>query len=306
MRENSPSGYLHPNYVYAQEAPTAVRQLSRSGGWVFERPVPGTPWRRLVGGRPFFTCADWRALDADLAELAGEGGYVKLSLLTDPFAELDERLLGDTFDCVERADRHYVSELRLPLHTIVSRAHRERVRQALETVRVEVLPEAPPASAWDALLAADGHYYENAWRQRPSTEALARMLAVPGAAHLSATIGEDPVGLALFFIQYGVAYSHFLALSPAGLRAGAHYALTWQAVVHLGQQAAWLDLGGAEDNGAPASERQCFKEGWATGTRTAYRCERVLDRALYEELQQAPPPHGAEGEGRSLAAGAAL
>jgi hypothetical protein len=47
----------------------------------------------------------------------------------------------------------------------------------------------------------------------------------------------------------------------------------------------WLDLGGAPGLGDDSSGGLSrFKRGWATGTRVAYLCGRIFDRAMYASL----------------------
>jgi hypothetical protein len=65
----------------------------------------------------------------------------------------------------------------------------------------------------------------------------------------------------------------------------AAYALFWEAMNSLRDQARWVDHGGAPGLGddAPSGLRQ-FKAGWATGTRTALLCGKILQPDRYAEL----------------------
>ena len=101
------TGYLTRDYAQSLAAWGAVRELPRSGGWLLERRIPGSPWTDAMGPYPLFACHDWAQLHADLDDL--DGRLVSVSLVTDPFGSYDERSLRQCFpDRVVRFKEHFL------------------------------------------------------------------------------------------------------------------------------------------------------------------------------------------------------
>lgn len=287
-----PGSYTHPHYVSSLRGQGVPRQLPRSGAWILERPIPGSAHVDAVSAYPMLACRDWRELPADLDEL-GEA-IVSLSAVTDPLGEYDLGLLHETFDRVAPYALHYVVELHLPLNTIVPDAQRESARRALTELTVErVVDPGSTASEWQrsgmALRADQGG--APPLGDAPSlpaewdADALRAQLDLPGAVVYRATRGAQPVGLALFMLEGGVAYCHLSGYSEAGWDLGAPQALMWRAVVDLADEVPWLDLGVAGADGSGDAAR--LKEAWATGTRVAYACGRIVNREVYARLSAA-------------------
>jgi hypothetical protein len=62
----------------------------------------------------------------------------------------------------------------------------------------------------------------------------------------------------------------------------------WASIEHFAGRLSWLNLGGGR--GVRVAETDglaCFKQGWSTGSRTAYLCGAVLDGDVYRGLVQA-------------------
>ncbi len=94
------------------------------------------------------------------------------------------------------------------------------------------------------------------------------------------------LGAALWLVDRGVAHYHLAAYSAPGYEAGVSYALVAAALEHfVAEGLEWAALGadaGLEERADDGLAR--FKAGWATGTRTAYLCGRVLDADRYVAL----------------------
>jgi len=282
--ETSPTGYAHPGYARSLAEFGTPLELGASGGWVLEREIPGGPARDAMGCYPLLFCRDWRALRSDLDAL--EGRLVSVSAVPDPFGAHDEALLRETFgDVVVPFKEHFVTDMERPLDKSVSRHHRKYARKALREVQAELV--ADPSKYLDEwldlhrwLVARHGATGIRAFSPR----AFAAQLALPGAVVVRATHKGVPVGAQLWFQHDDVAYGHVLAFSPQGYEAGAPYALYWFALSHFVGKVRWCSFGGVSgtDVAGPGGLSQ-FKRGWATGTRTAYFCGRILDRARYAE-----------------------
>ena len=281
MPANAP-GYAHPGYVASLSGFGKPRLLPRSNGWILERIIPGTKYRDAMGPYPLFACRDWLRLREDLDEIED---LVSLTVVTDPFGDYDEHLLQQCFDTVRLFKEHFISDLNLPAETIVSKHHRYYARQALEKVRVEECePPARFLEEWTALYASLVERHGLTGIKAFSRDTFARQLEVPGIVALRATHGSRTVGMHLWYVSDGVAYSHLAASSERGYELMASYALYRFAVERFAGRVRWLDLGASAGAGEESGGLGRFKKGWSTGTRTAYLCGRVFDREAYEAL----------------------
>src|SRR5206468_2711845 len=110
-------------------------------------------------------------------------------------------------------------------------------------------------------------------------------LRVPGSVIFRAVWQGVTVGMDWYFVCGKVAYGHLAAFSPDGYRLAASYALQWTAIEHLSKQVRWLDIGaGAGTQSDGKDGLSLFKRGWATKTRTAFFCGRILDDQKYSQI----------------------
>ena len=79
------------------------------------------------------------------------------------------------------------------------------------------------------------------------------------------------------------------AYSDEGYSPRASYGLFLQAIEHFGREGLdWINLGAGAGLATTAQDGLSrFKSGWATGTRPAFFCGRILNRTRYEELVDA-------------------
>ena len=100
---------------------------------------------------------------------------------------------------------------------------------------------------------------------------------------------ERTVGMLLWYIQEEVGYYHLVAYSPVGYNLHASFALFWFAIEYFAANGLrWLNLGaGAGVRGDGTDGLSRFKHVWSTGTKTAYFCGRIFDRARYSEIVRA-------------------
>jgi hypothetical protein len=299
-----PVGYAHPAYARALAEFGRPIALDASRGWLLERPIPGTEERDAIGPYPLFACGDWPALRADLDSLAGR--LVSVTLVTDPFGAYDEALLKSIFDVVRRFKKHFVVDLAESDRAVASKHHRYYARRALRELRVEVStkPEAH-VEEWTRLYSGLIARHGIEGIRSFSAAAFDAQMRVPGVVLFRALHGETVVGEHLWYAPSrpegsicledsegnsgGVAYSHLAATTESGYSLGAAYALHWAALEHFRGRLRWLDLGG----GAGIGEAQArdglteFKAGWATGSRLAYLCGRILSPERYGSLTRA-------------------
>lgn len=280
------TGYLSPDYAYSLAEFGEPRLLINSGGWVLQRRIPGFYHSDAMGCYPLFTCQDWSRLGDDLRMLEGE--LVSLSLVTDPFGDFDETLLSIWFsDVCKPFKNHYVRDLFLPAEDSIARHHLRNIERGEKAVTVERCD--PPDRFLEDWIALYQHLIQRHNIQgiaRFSRAAFARQLSIPGLVMFRAHRHGKTVGMLLWFLKGNVAYYHLGAFSPEGYRLNASYALFWNSIRFfktLGLH--WLDLGAAPGIRSDASNGlDRFKRGWATGTRTAYFCGKILNHTKYEEI----------------------
>lgn len=283
--EAEPSGYAHPLYAASLAEFGTIRPLPECRGWLLERQIPGHPRRDAMGCYPLFACRDWTRLAGDLDAIGQT--LVSVALVADPFGPPDSKVLERCFDRVIPFKQHFVVDLGRAVGAGVSRHHRRYAKRALREVSVEWVEDPPGfAAEWCALYRVLTNRHGIRGIPAFSERALAEQLAVPGIAVLRASRGSETLGATLWYRQGEFAYYHLGAYAEAGYRLRASFALFWTAVESFAAAGLrWLDLGGPAGTAAGTEDGLTrFKQGWATGSRTAYFCGRVFDPAAYERL----------------------
>jgi len=293
MTFEGPAGYLHPGYAESLGEFGCPRALRRSGGVVLERTIPASSERDAMGCYPLLCCGDWAGLPDDLRDLED---LVSMVCVVDPFAPCDRVVLARWFDVVVDFKPHFVTELTGPLEAIVSRSHRATVRRALRRVDVERCEDPEKhAEEWLALHAYLVRRHQITGIRAFSPAALTRQLALPGMVMFRAMAPDgETVGMDLWYVQGDVAYGHLAAFNARGYELRASYATKWEVLRYFHGRVRWLELsGGAGSAPGAADGLVAFKRGWATGTRMAYLCGKILDRARYDALCAARGASGA-------------
>ena len=283
MRKES-SGYLHQAYAASFADIATPRELPACGAWILERHIAGSDLRDGMGCYPLFCCRDWTRLSHDVSALAGQ--LVSFTLVTDPFGEFRLDDLQRVFDVVRPYKRHYVTDLVNETSVPVTRRHKRNTASAVRAVTLARVDE--PTSLIDRWVELYGQLVE---RHRLtglhafSRQCLERQLSVPGLRMFSATVEGCVVGLHLWYVNGDVAYGHLGATSRLGYDLMASYALYAFAVEQLRPEVRWLALGSSPgDSDDNASGLGRFKQGWATETRQAYLCGKVLQPDAYSRL----------------------
>lgn len=279
------TGYLHPKYAESLDSFGTPRELPGSRGIVLQRSISGFDYLDAMGCYPIFVCQNWDLLESDLESI--EESLVSLALVTDPFGEYDVNALWRSFpDKMIPFKEHFVVDLSRPLDTFVHSHHRRNARQALKKIRVE--QAANPASFlddWMDLYQALIEKHHITGIAAFSRESFAAQFNVPGMVAIRAVYNDATVGMLLWYEQGSKAYYHLGAYSPLGYQVGASFALFDYSIRYFAeQQFEWLNLGAGAGLGSEQSGLSRFKQGWSTGTRTAYFCGRVFDRKKYQEL----------------------
>jgi hypothetical protein len=278
------TGYASGQYAAALAEFGTPLELPRCGGWVLQRPIPGTHHRDAMGSYPVFACRDWSTLPDDIEALPA--GLVSFALVTDPFGNWSEPILHRCFDRVLRFKDHFVYDLALPPERHVSWSHRRNARSALRHLRIEVATEAAAhLDEWTALYGALVVQRGITGIRAFSSGSFARQLRVPGITMLRAFHGHDVIAAQLWYANEDVAYSHLTTGGHAAYTLGAVDALYWSALQYFRGRARWLDLGGGA--GITSDGRDglsAFKRGWSTDSRPVFFCGRILDPPRYAQI----------------------
>ncbi len=282
-------GYAHPAYAESLAEFGLPRRLPESGGSVLERAVDGFDGRDAMGCYPLFACADWSKLQVDLEPL--ERDLICLSIVSDPFGEYTPEYLRQCFpDVTIPFKDHFIVDLRESPEKFVDSHHRRYARRALRNLEVTRIDN--PSDCLDEWLSL---YQELIARHHItgisafSRTSLGMQLKVPGMVAMRARSDAETVGMLLWYAQDGRAYYHLGAYSNRGYDLRASFALFRYSLDYFAQQGfSWLNLGGGAGSASDAeSGLTRFKRGWSTGTRTAYFCGRIFDRARYEQIAKA-------------------
>ncbi len=289
--ESPGAGYRHRLYAESFfEAGTCV-ELPNCGGWVVRRAIPGSDFHDAMGCYPLFACRDWSRLEVDLDTL---DGLVSLTLVTDPFANLDIASLSRVFEVVRPFKQHHVAETARAAELPVTRHHRRNLRRARRVVRVEQHDAAGLLDEFVELYGVLRRRHGISGIRAFSRDAIGRQLRVPGIVAFRATVDGAVAGIHLWYVDGDVAFAHLGATNALGYATMASYALYAVAIEALSERVRWLDLGAAPglEESARSHGLVGFKRGFATGTRPVFLCGKVFDPKRYDELAE---PHAARG-----------
>jgi hypothetical protein len=282
------NGYLHPSYAESLAEFGTPRELSRCGGWIVQRQIPGFSDYDALGCYPLFACQDWSQLSADLEEIGED--LVSLALVTDPFGSYTPAYLQQCFkDVAVPFKEHFVTDLGYSINDIVSSHHRYYARKVLKKISVEpCLEPIKFLDEWQALYDILIAKHNVRGIRAFSRTAFVKQLSIPGLIMLRAVSEDTTIGAQLWLLDGEVGYSHLTAVSEMGYKLRASYGLYWYAIEYLADRVRWLDLGAGAGMASDANDGLSqFKRGWSTGTRTAYFCGRIFNREKYTEIVRA-------------------
>lgn len=282
MFMSSSAGYGGPAYAESLVHVGQPVALERSRGWCLLRTIEGTGCSDISGPYPFFVCEDWSRLADDITGLSAAA--VSLTIVTDPFADVSQRLLCGVFPdrCVPYK-QHYVVQLE---SMVVDDHHRRNIRVGLRNTTVEMDYQATRwLPDWIQLYDQLIERHSITGVPRFSAESFARQFRVPGMLMARALVNGNVVGMTLWAIHGERAYYHLGAYDEQGYRTRASYAMfssVFEAFAAQGIREVGLGAGAGTQMSSAGLER--FKRGWATGTKQVYLCGRILDRVAYRAL----------------------
>jgi hypothetical protein len=277
-----PPGYLHPDYPKSHRPAGEPLQLVKAEGWLLRRPIAGTALHDAMGCYPLLCCGNWEGLSHDLHTLQEQ--LVSVVAVADPMGAYDKNLLLGAFDQVTPFKEHFVIQTGTPPGDFVSASHRTNAMRALRKVKVEFCPEPLRyLDDWNRLFGVLAERHHISGLRRFSPAAFEQQLAIPGMVMFRASEGPNTVGLDLWYVQGDCAQGHLAAFDSRGYELRASYATKWRMIEHFQDKVKWINLGAGLTQD-PADGLSQFKRGWATGTKTAWLCGRVLQRETYDTL----------------------
>ncbi len=237
-----------------------------------------------MGTYPILCCRNWGALNEDLAALSDD--LVSVVAISDPFGDYDEPMLRGTFDRLNPYRQHFIIDTSGDPAAFVSKSHRAYAARARRMLNV-ALCEDPVTylDDWVRLFAVLAERHAVTGARRFSRAAFDRQLRIPGTIMFKAMRDDHVVGMDIWYLQGERAYDHLTAVDEEGYELQASYALKWHAIHYFAPTIRWLDLGGGRSVDG-TDGLSAFKRGWATGTRTAWLCGRVLQTVRYAQLTQ--------------------
>ena len=281
-RENR-EGYFHPFYADSLSEWATPLYLPHSQGWVLERSIPDSSFLDVMGLYPRFVCQNWELFAQDLAELKEK--YVCFSLVTDAFNPPPYSFQADVYRLFKH---HFIVDLTVPLHQIISPHHLHYAQKALTQVQVEQCQN--PLEWLDEWIKLYHHLIT--YRQLKglsvfSSVAFKKQFQVPGLIVLRATYEEETVGMHLWYSHEKRAYSHLAAFNQTGYSLMASYALYYWAMDYFAKQGyQCLDLGAGAGLHDHKNGLSWFKKGWSNQILPVYLCGWIFQPLLYQQLSE--------------------
>ena len=282
------TGYLHPLYAQSLSEFGTPVELPQCGGWFLERPIPDSDLKDAMGCYPLFCCTDWSKLPADVQEVKDK--YVTISMVADPFAPITNLDFLRFLQLVRPFKKHFVIDVSDLGDQHINRHHRYYAERALKKIQV-TLADNPKACLddWLRLYAILVERHRLRGIKAFSKTAFAIQFKVPGLVIFRASRNGRTVGMHLWYLQSGIAYSHLAAFDQEGYSLGAAYALHWFAIQEFkrnyAQELRWIDLGaGAGVDDDARDGLSVFKRGWATDQKVKYFCGSVCNWENYRLL----------------------
>ena len=288
--EQTRRGYEHSDYAASLADFGTPMHLEHADAWILKRRIPGSVYSDGMGTYPLFFCKNWASLASDLMNT--KAGMISFSAVTDPFAACDERLLRSIFDVVKPFKEHFVTDMQVPIESIVSKSHLENARRALRGVRVDICEQPQDfIEEWQMCFSNLVQRHGLQGIKAFSRRAFEIQLRIPGLVMFRATekASGKALGHDLWYHQGDIAYAHLAAFDEKGYSLRAGYATKWHVLEYFRGRVSFLDFGGVAGVNRverPASGLGHFKSGWATGRKPNYFCGKILDTSAYAELSQ--------------------
>ncbi len=279
------NGYLAEDYAWGLKEVGRPKFLQHSGSWVLERAIPDSAYKDLAGCYPLMLCSRWSGLKKDLLGLKR---YASFTMVADPLADISARELRVLFpDLFEKFKSHHLVDLDANFEQEFSSNHVRNAKKALKTLVVRREENTRKMlGPWTELYANLVRRHNITGVSAFSDSSFEAQLRTPGMVVYSACLGDEVVGIVLYYKINNCVYYHLGAYTSRGYDLKASFGIFKTAIQDFSDEGILcLNLGG----GAGLSENSDdgltrFKRGWANTTRPAYLCGKILNQDLYDEL----------------------
>jgi hypothetical protein len=219
-------------------------------------------------------------IEGGLGRLAREG-LVSVVLVPDPLLRPTAGLARG-FEVCRPFKSHYLID---PARGAFapSRHHAQELRRASRRNRFETVSLADHLEAWRGLYAGLVARRAVSGAADFSPAYFDALAAEPAMQAFAAFVGEEIVGMSIWFAAEGVVYYHLSAVSAAGYASGAAYGLMAVAVDQFAG-AGVVHLGGGAGAGDGSDGLAAFKRGFANAEVVAHICGAVLEPNTYARL----------------------
>lgn len=235
-----------------------------------------------MGPYPMCVLDTEHGLETDLGGLAGEG-LVSLVLVTDCLAPPPQSALTSLFDLVRPYKTHHVYDATKP-NADYSKHHRDRVRRALKSCDVRVVPLREHLDAWMSCYATLVARRGITGIQNFPRSYFEQIAEMPGFTTVAAFVDGAFASGHIWAHDDGKCYAHLAASTDVGYKLRCQFAI-YDHAIRLFRDTSVIDFGGgagAESDGTDGLS--AFKQGFANTERVNSLCGRVLDRDAYERL----------------------
>lgn len=279
-------GYKSKTYADSFSQLGEVFRLENSHAYVILRGIPDTPYRDVMGCYPLFCCEHWDKLAQDFDSLPAD--VVAFSLVTDPLGSFKPASLESTFpDLCKPFKTHYVLDLKQDSTQVFSKNHLRNAKKAAKSLQIERLDNPiQNLDIWTTLYGNLIKRHNIEGITRFSRYAFEQQLNTPGLHAYEALLDDRVAGMVLFYQMGQHVYYHLAAYTDAGYKHRASFGIFYKAIQDFQSQGLrYLNLGSGagltstEDDGLVR-----FKKGWATETKTAWLCGKILQPDIYEIL----------------------
>ncbi len=282
-------GYRSAEYAAACDYIGHPRPLLRSGGWLMEKAVEGTPYLDLSSPYPLFDVDDWSMLAQDLSAIDTET-YITVTVVVDPLADIAFHDLFNLFpDRHMKLKSHFIADLSRDVESFVSSGHRYKARRALK--KLDIVHEEDKAAClpgwkdlYDGLIRRHNIHGPSLF----SAVSFARQFAMEEMHLFTAREGDDIVAMHLWLEQDNRVYYHLGASAPRGYQLRATYAIVWEALRFFkAKGCTHASLGGVAGNADdPANGLAQFKRGFSTGNLPSMLCGKVMNPRVYDRISK--------------------
>lgn len=282
------SGYLAERYAVSLGYFGRPVRLHNSESWVLEREIKDSSCLDIAGCYPLMACKNWLGVEADIANLDDQ--YASFTMVADPLGSYSPDLLQSAFpDLCTVFKYHYIIDLQSDYTRTYSSTHKRNAKKARKSL--SICREDTPVDVLDPWI----EMYQNLVQRHQitgvsafSSHAFFEQLQTSGIIVYTARMGAKLVGMILFYEMAGHVYYHLGAYLQEGYDNKASFGIFDEAIHDFSQAGyGFLNMGGgagAEENAEDGLSR--FKRGWASHSRPAYLCGKILNRSVYNTLVQ--------------------